>query len=153
MRSKCFAFVYFSTVDGAIKAKEEMQGTTLHGRQIRVDFSTTKKAHSPTPGQYLGKSSRRYNDRGYGGGGGYRSYGGGGGGYRRSPPRRDYYDRYDRGGDRYDRYSSGGGGGGGYDRYDRGGGGGGGYDRGAPSSYDSYDRRYRFVHFISSHIT
>eukprot|EP01120_Amphizonella_sp_Union-15-10_P016273 TRINITY_DN8522_c1_g1_i1.p1 TRINITY_DN8522_c1_g1~~TRINITY_DN8522_c1_g1_i1.p1 ORF type:complete len:243 (-),score=25.39 TRINITY_DN8522_c1_g1_i1:168-803(-) len=99
-QSKCFAFVYFDDVDDARKAKENMNGMNLHGRNIRIDFSFTKKAHSPTPGQYMGKSSRssRHRER-------YHPYD-----YRRSPPRehsrhrdrdgrrrsRDRYDRHDR---------------------------------------------------------
>lgn len=143
MRSKCFAFVYFNNVEGAVKAKEELQSATLQGRQIRVDYSYTKKAHSPTPGKYLGKATRpsRYNDKGYTPYPRYPSSYDYYGSSRKSPPRggRDYYDdsRYDRG-DRYDRYndryssssSS-------YDRYDRSS-----YDR-APSSYEYGRRSYR----------
>lgn len=53
---------------------------------VRVDYSLTKKAHSPTPGQYMGPRRRR--DR-----------------YDRHD-RYDRYDRYDdhRGGYRRDRY-------------------------------------------------
>jgi len=138
MRSKCFAFVYFTTVEGAMKAKEELSGITLHGRSLRVDFSYTKKAHSPTPGKYLGKVTRqRDSGRNY-----YPRYPSSSSSYdyyRRSPPsRRDYYgdrdSRYDRDYDRYDsgRYSSSSS----YDRYDRSS-----YDR-APS-YDYGRRPYR----------
>jgi len=169
MRSKCFAFVYFNSIESAIKAKEELVGMTLHGRQLRVDFSVTKKAHSPTPGKYLGKSaSRSYKppSRPYSRYPGSSSSSSSSSSYdyysRRSPSRRDYYEdsrgRYERDRpssssssyDRYDRYDRGGGGGGGgydvydsrsYDRYsDRGG-----YPPSIPSSYDrgfppSYDR-------------
>jgi len=128
-----------------MKAKEELAGIVLHGRTLRVDFSYTKKAHSPTPGKYLGKAtarSRNFRGRDYGGSRYPSSYDYG---YRgRSPPRRDYYDSRDRGygggGRDYDRYGGGGGGGGdrysSYDRYDRGS-----YGRGPSSSYDDYDRR------------
>jgi len=112
-RSRCFGFIYFVNQDDAIKAKETCNGMRLHGRTIRIDYSVTQRAHSPTPGRYMGKVSykpsrrmdrdsrypesrdsreSRYSPR------------------RRSPPRgRDRYDPYE---DR-DRYYRGG-----RDRYD-----------------------------------
>jgi len=30
-------------------------GTEIDGRKIRVDYSITKRAHTPTPGVYLGR--------------------------------------------------------------------------------------------------
>ncbi|XP_064105140.1 transformer-2 protein homolog alpha-like isoform X3 [Macrobrachium nipponense] len=135
-KSRGFAFVYFESLKDASEAKDECSGMEIDGRRIRVDFSITKRPHTPTPGIYMGRpTSQRGYDRGYSGRGG----GGGGGGHRgdryRSPSpryrsrnsgRRDYYDRgYDRG-DRYDR---------GYDRYDKS------YDR-YDRSYDRYDRSY-----------
>lgn len=42
------------------KAKERAAGMELDGARIRVDFSITERAHTPTPGIYLGKPSRRY---------------------------------------------------------------------------------------------
>merc|ERR1711934_132566 len=78
--SKRFGFIYFENQEDAVKAKSELNGMTLDGRKVRIDFSQTKRAHSPTPGKYLGKI--RY-DRPSGGG----RYGG-------PPPRR--YDPYDR---------------------------------------------------------
>jgi len=119
--SKRFGFIYFKNQDDATKAKESLTGMTLHGNQVRIDYSITRKAHSPTPGRYMGKVKRipRYGGRG----GRYAPYNDysdrrGGGGY-------DYgYDRRGGGSDRYDdRYS---------DRYDR-------YD---DRSYDRYDDRY-----------
>jgi len=116
-QSRCFAFIYFEKIEDATKAKETCNGMRLHGRNIRIDFSLTKKAHEPTPGQYMGKARRdggrrydRYGPRGYSP-------------RRRSPPRRDRYDPYD---DRYgDRYGS-------RDRHD---------DRyGGSDRYGSYDR-------------
>ncbi|KAF2071140.1 hypothetical protein CYY_007546 [Polysphondylium violaceum] len=85
-RSKCFGFVYFDLKDDASRAKDETQGLELHGKQIRTDFSATKKPHDPTPGKYYGNP--RYDSR-------------------RSPPRYSPYGRDNyRGGDRYreDRY-------------------------------------------------
>lgn len=81
----------------------------LHGRNIRVAFSTTTKPHQSTPGQYMGFKDGL-------GGDNYRRDGGRGGGYgdrdrhssyRRDDDRRDNRDRYDdRRRDRDDRYSS-----------------------------------------------
>lgn len=89
-RSRGFAFVYFENKDDAKEAKERANGMELDGRRIRVDFSITKRPHTPTPGIYMGRPT----------------YGGGG----PSGPRR-YSRDYDRGYERgYDR--------GGYDRYD-----------------------------------
>eukprot|EP00741_Cyanophora_paradoxa_P022520 tig00021464_g21746.t1 len=51
---KGFCFVYFKSVEDAAKAKEKLHGKEVDGRPIRVDFSVTKKAHSPTPGVYMG---------------------------------------------------------------------------------------------------
>ncbi|XP_040295578.1 transformer-2 protein homolog beta isoform X3 [Bufo bufo] len=95
-RSRGFSFVYFENVDDAKEAKERANGMELDGRRIRVDFSITKRPHTPTPGIYMGRptysgSSRRrdYYDRGYERGGyddreyySRSSYRGGGGGWR-----------------------------------------------------------------------
>ncbi|XP_052246101.1 transformer-2 protein homolog alpha-like isoform X6 [Dreissena polymorpha] len=109
-RSRGFAFIYFRSIDDAIEAKDRCTGLEIDGRRIRVDYSITRRAHTPTPGVYLGKpTSRRerheegrYDDRYYGGGGGGGGgdrggyYGGGGdrgysGSRRRSPS--PYYGR------------------------------------------------------------
>ncbi|KAM3594406.1 uncharacterized protein V6R79_007275 [Siganus canaliculatus] len=117
-RSRGFAFVYFENSEDSKEAKERANGMELDGRRIRVDFSITKRAHTPTPGIYMGRptyggssrrSSREYDrsyDRGYDRG----------------------YDRsYDRGYDRdYERYD---------DREYRS------YRRRSPSPY--YSRGYR----------
>merc|ERR1711879_995407 len=89
-RSRGFAFIYFESQEDAKAAKEAMSDQEIDGRRIRVDFSITKRAHTPTPGVYMGRPT-------------YRGGGGGSGGG----------DRYS-GGDRYgggDRYSGGRGGG------------------------------------------
>ena len=62
------------------QAKEQCNGLELDGRRIRVDYSITKRAHTPTPGVYMGKPTRSYDDRGHGSN---RSY----------DDRDDYYDR------------------------------------------------------------
>merc|ERR1719347_662502 len=74
-RSRGFAFVTFKTVEDATEARNAMADTELDGKKIRVDFSITKRAHTPTPGVYMGRPTNT-------------SYRGGG---------RDYYrDRYRR---------------------------------------------------------
>ncbi|XP_028674114.1 transformer-2 protein homolog alpha isoform X2 [Erpetoichthys calabaricus] len=82
-RSRGFAFVYFERIDDAKEAMERANGMELDGRRIRVDYSITKRPHTPTPGIYMGRPTHS----------GSSSSGG---------RRRDSY--YDRGYDRYDRY-------------------------------------------------
>lgn len=38
----------------------------IDGRRIRVDFSITQRAHTPTPGIYMGKPTHLH-DRGFSG--------------------------------------------------------------------------------------
>ncbi|XP_068633287.1 transformer-2 protein homolog beta isoform X5 [Battus philenor] len=90
-RSRGFCFVYFESQDDAKVAKNECTGMEIDGRRIRVDFSITQRAHTPTPGIYMGKPTsmssrgdngydrRRDRDEYYYRGGGYRE--------------RDYYQR------------------------------------------------------------
>ena len=40
------------------QAKAETNGMELDGRRIRVDYSITSHAHSPTPGRYMGRPTR-----------------------------------------------------------------------------------------------
>ncbi|KAG5307162.1 TRA2B protein, partial [Acromyrmex insinuator] len=54
-RSRGFCFVYFDTSEDAKVAKEQCTGMEIDGRRIRVDFSITQRAHTPTPGIYMGK--------------------------------------------------------------------------------------------------
>merc|ERR1712051_972502 len=54
-RSRGFAFIYYKTVEDATEARNAMSGTEMDGRKIRVDFSITKRAHTPTPGMYMGR--------------------------------------------------------------------------------------------------
>jgi len=56
-RSRGFAFIYYENVEDATAARESMSGADLDGRKIRVDFSVTKRAHTPTPGLYMGRPS------------------------------------------------------------------------------------------------
>ncbi|CAL2036696.1 unnamed protein product [Caenorhabditis brenneri] len=148
--SRGFGFIYFNLLEDATAAREKLCNTDLDGHKIRVDYSFTKRGHSPTPGHYMGdrrgggrSGGDRFNDRG-GRGGGDR-YGGdryesdrrGGGGDRYGG------DRFGGSSDRYggDRYGGGrrgsperrhGGGGGGF----RNGGGSNGHSRGAPDRRD-----------------
>uniref|UniRef100_A0A3Q0QQW0 Transformer-2 protein homolog alpha n=1 Tax=Amphilophus citrinellus TaxID=61819 RepID=A0A3Q0QQW0_AMPCI len=85
-RSRGFAFVYFERLEDSKEAMERANGMELDGRRIRVDYSITKRPHTPTPGIYMGRPTN----------------GGGGGGGSSSRRGRDSY--YDRGYDRYDRY-------------------------------------------------
>lgn len=41
-----------------IQVKEETSGLELDGRRVRVDYSITQRAHTPTPGVYMGKPSQ-----------------------------------------------------------------------------------------------
>lgn len=79
-RSRGFGFVYFFDVKDATYARDKMIDSEIDGQRIRVDFSLTKRAHSPTPGQYMGP-----------GGGGGRHGGGGSYGRRPKTSRRDSY--------------------------------------------------------------
>lgn len=54
-RSRGFAFIYYRNLEDAEEAKETAPGTEIDGRRIRVDYSITERAHTPTPGIYLGK--------------------------------------------------------------------------------------------------
>jgi len=54
-RSRGFGFVYFENEESASEAKERANGMEVDGRRIRVDFSITKRAHTPTPGIYVGR--------------------------------------------------------------------------------------------------
>uniref|UniRef100_UPI00398E650F transformer-2 protein homolog alpha-like isoform X2 n=1 Tax=Pristiophorus japonicus TaxID=55135 RepID=UPI00398E650F len=65
-RSRGFGFVYFENVEDSKEAKELANGMELDGRRIRVDYSITKRPHTPTPGIYMGRpttvGSSHYND-------------------------------------------------------------------------------------------
>jgi len=54
-RSRGFAFIYYENIEDATEAREKMNGTEMDGRNIRVDFSITRRAHTPTPGMYMGR--------------------------------------------------------------------------------------------------
>merc|ERR1719476_266109 len=58
-RSRGFGFVTFAHTDDAKRARDECNGKTIDDREVRVDYSITRKAHTPTPGQYMGRETRR----------------------------------------------------------------------------------------------
>ncbi|XP_066139775.1 transformer-2 protein homolog beta-like isoform X2 [Euwallacea fornicatus] len=82
-RSRGFAFVYFESSDDAKVAKDQCTGMKINSKSIRVDFSITERAHTPTPGIYMGKPTYKY-DR-YEGRGRRERDREGGSRYRRSP--------------------------------------------------------------------
>lgn len=47
-----------SSLSSSLQAKERAPGEEIDGRKIRVDFSITERAHTPTPGIYLGKPTK-----------------------------------------------------------------------------------------------
>ncbi|CAO3581891.1 unnamed protein product [Absidia cylindrospora] len=63
-RSRGFGFVNFVNQEDATRARDETNGVDLDGRKVRVDFSVTHRAHSPTPGEYMGEKRPDYS-RGY----------------------------------------------------------------------------------------
>ncbi|GMR42811.1 hypothetical protein PMAYCL1PPCAC_13006, partial [Pristionchus mayeri] len=101
-RSRGFGFIYFERLDDATAARDKLNGIELDGRKIRIDYSVTKRAHSPTPGNYQGflpggrggeySSYMSYPGRG-GGYGGYSGGRGGGRGYGGGYGDRGGYDR------------------------------------------------------------
>ncbi|XP_063710826.1 transformer-2 protein homolog beta-like isoform X2 [Symsagittifera roscoffensis] len=94
--SRGFGFINFETSDDARYVKDKCIGMDIDGRNIRIDFSTTSRPHTPTPGKYMGRPNPSYYQsqrrgppppryEGGGRGGGYYEYegrGGGGGGGR-----------------------------------------------------------------------
>ncbi|XP_062551664.1 transformer-2 protein homolog beta-like [Armigeres subalbatus] len=65
--SRGFGFVYFRNRRDALSARSHCDGLKFDGRRLRVDFSTTDRPHSPTPGLYMGsdriKIERRRDSR------------------------------------------------------------------------------------------
>lgn len=56
-KSRGFAFVYYENKEDATAAKEACSGMEIDGRIVRVDYSISQRAHTPTPGMYMGKST------------------------------------------------------------------------------------------------
>jgi len=80
-RSRGFGFVTFADEAGATKAREELNGSDLDGRSIRVDSATERPPRGGGGGGGGGGRRGGGGDYGGGGGGGYGGGGGGGGGY------------------------------------------------------------------------
>lgn len=57
-RSRGFCFIYFENLSDARVAKDACSGMEVDDRRIRVDYSITQRAHTPTPGVYMGRPSR-----------------------------------------------------------------------------------------------
>lgn len=62
-RSRGFCFVYYDNKEDARAAKDQCSGMEIDHQRIRVDFSLTARAHSPTPGVYMGKPTREFAER------------------------------------------------------------------------------------------
>lgn len=58
-RSRGFGFVTMENEDDAISARNAINGKQIDDRDVRVDYSITKRAHSPTPGGYRGREDQR----------------------------------------------------------------------------------------------
>ena len=96
-KSRGFAFITFDNIDDASEAKKDCEELVIDRKHIRVDFSITKRAHTPTPGIYMGRPTRSFGGSEGGGYSGGSSYGGGS--RYRSPSsrgRRGGYDDYER---------------------------------------------------------
>ncbi|ODO08738.1 transformer-2 protein [Cryptococcus wingfieldii CBS 7118] len=85
-----FGFITMRTVEDATRCIDKLNGLSLHGRNIRVDYPATQKPHHSTPGQYSYMGVKR---GGYGGDNYQRDDRQGGGRYddRRDYGRRDDY--------------------------------------------------------------
>lgn len=53
-RSRGFGFITMRSIKDATQCIEKLNEFTIHGRNVRVDYSATVRPHDPTPGQYLG---------------------------------------------------------------------------------------------------
>ncbi|KAJ2885388.1 transformer 2 beta [Coemansia aciculifera] len=62
--SRGYAFINMANMSDAQKAREALNDTVLHDRRVRVDYSFTSRAHSPTPGKYKGQDTGPLMSRG-----------------------------------------------------------------------------------------
>lgn len=53
--NKGFGFITFSSEAEATRARDSLNGAVVNRSKIRVDYSRTTRAHSPTPGKYYGR--------------------------------------------------------------------------------------------------
>ncbi len=79
-QSKGFAFVEMSSDSEAQKAIQELNGSSLDGREIKVNEAKPKAPRDNRGGGGYGGGGGGRGDRGYGGGGSGGGGGGGGGG-------------------------------------------------------------------------
>lgn len=54
-----FCFITYKHLADATDAIEKFNGEEVNGRKIRVDYSETSRAHSPTPGYFKGERVQR----------------------------------------------------------------------------------------------
>lgn len=47
--------IFVTNFFNLLQAKERSAGVEIDGHRIRVDYSITKRPHTPTPGIYMGK--------------------------------------------------------------------------------------------------
>lgn len=64
-KSKGYGFIYYSSLGGATRARDAMNGTEILGKQVRVDYSATKGPHQPgtRPPHLRDRSPRRESAR------------------------------------------------------------------------------------------
>lgn len=53
-----YCFIYYSSLRDATSAMQATNGIEIREKRIRVDFSYTQRAHTPTPGFYRGHRGR-----------------------------------------------------------------------------------------------
>lgn len=63
-RSRGFGFVTMSNEEEAARCIDKLNGIELHGRNIRVAYSTTVGPHASTPGEYMGFKTKPRFERG-----------------------------------------------------------------------------------------
>lgn len=67
-----YCFIYYGSLRDATEAMETTNGMEIRDKRIRVDYSYTQRAHTPTPGIYRGHRGRNrsFERPAFGGGGG-----------------------------------------------------------------------------------
>ena len=62
-QSRGFGFVTFESSEDANEARSHLNGTSLDGRELRIEVAKRSRAYSPTPGNYLGNPKYKRNHR------------------------------------------------------------------------------------------
>lgn len=62
-RSRGFCFIYYDNLADARAARDNCCGMEIDGRRIRVAYSITERPHTPTPGVYMGRSTKILRER------------------------------------------------------------------------------------------